>query len=706
MGRHQKRKQRKSDTKLSKRQKDDFQRFGEQHPLDTSLGSTSNSTNFVSEEVYEDLNAEMSESDQKSESSDEEPDSYTLLLNSLGKNNCKAEHSESESEENEDTEACSEFPIIGGQVEDFVEDSGTENSESEETELDINVDAFSVHLDAKIDGDLINTSDYTIKENKHFSQLGNVDIVSTKSSQYKFRLIKATTELKMNSKISENLSKSILINTSGQSRDLSEFQLQLLSVCESYKDFLFNERTFENGEDIRFVYSMHALNHVLKTRTRIIHHNSKIKNNEAAEYRDQGFVRPKVLIVVPFRESCLRIMKILISLLFGDSSDENGAKINVMNGKRFMEEFASDDQRITFRKPDDYKQLFAGNIDDSFRIGISVTKKSLKLYSDFYSSDIIIASPLGLRIIIGADGDKQRDYDFLASIEMLIIDQADVLLMQNWEHIILLMKHMNLQPKEAHGVDFSRVRMWALEGLSKYYRQTLVFSSVNCVTVNALFNKEAQNYEGKIIVRNPVMEGSDIIRRILVQCPQLFHRFDCNSIKSATEERFKYFTNKIIPEFKDSLKSHTLVYIPSYFDYVRLRNYFRKEELNFTQICEYTKEGKVAQSRSFFFHGGRHFLLYTERAHFFNRYHIKGIRHLIFYELPTYPHFYSEMCNLLHPSNQGKKFTGDESSLSCITLYNKYDFPNLCAIVGNERAKILMQSRTDTHLFVTENHKT
>lgn len=69
--------------------------------------------------------------------------------------------------------------------------------------------------------------------------------------------------------------------------------------------------------------------------------------------------------------------------------------------------------------------------------GVSVMKRSMCLYSPFYSSDIIIASPLGLRTVLGAAGESKRDFDFLSSIELLIVDQADVFLMQNWEHVLV-----------------------------------------------------------------------------------------------------------------------------------------------------------------------------------------------------------------------------------------------------------------------------
>lgn len=58
----------------------------------------------------------------------------------------------------------------------------------------------------------------------------------------------------------------------------------------------------------------------------------------------------------------------------------------------------------------------------------------------------------------------------------------------------------------------------------------------------------------------------------------------------------------------------------------------------------------MARARDMFYHSQVQFLLYSERFHFFRRPVIKGIRHIVFYQPPTLPHFYSEMCNLMQVS--------------------------------------------------------
>ncbi|XP_070590595.1 U3 small nucleolar RNA-associated protein 25 homolog [Erythrolamprus reginae] len=490
-----------------------------------------------------------------------------------------------------------------------------------------------------------------------------------------------------------------LLSAQSKSKDqlFSPLQQELFCIMNSYKDLFYPGRTaLKNGEELRHVYCLHALNHVLKANTQVLGNNAKRRDQEDGmdedAFRDQGLTRPKVLMVVPFRESALRVVHILIALL--ESASQK--KIDVSNKKRFKGEFGSDPEEKppNLKRPEDYEATFAGNIDDHFRIGVAVLQKSMRLYAPFYSSDIIIASPLGLRTVIGAEGENKRDYDFLSSIEILIIDEADIYLMQNWEHVLHLINHMNLLPLESHGVDFSRVRMFSLNNWSKYYRQTLLFSALHHPLISSIFNKHCFNYRGQVAVRNVPLTGS--VSHVVVQLPHVFRKLEADSSVSVIDARFNFFIDKVLPEYRDAIMTHTLIYVPSYFDYVRLRNYFKKEELNFAHICEYTSKSGICRARHLFQSGEKQFLIITERFHFYKRYSIRGVRNLIFYELPTYPHFYSEICNMV-------KLAGmeGEATLTCTAFYSKYDVQKLAAVVGVERAAQMLQSSKNVHLFVT-----
>ncbi|KAG8504394.1 Digestive organ expansion factor [Galemys pyrenaicus] len=561
-------------------------------------------------------------------------------------------------------------------------------------------------------------------------------------------------------------------------------QQELFLVMNSYRDLFFPERhAGRGGEEVRLVYCLHALNHVLKANAHVLGNNSqrraqkpqRLGLGDDGDFRDQGLTRPKVLIVVPFREAALRVVQLFIQLLEGGSK-----KVVVSNKKRFQGEYGSDpaERPPNLKRPEDYEAVFVGNIDDHFRIGVAVLQRSIRLYAPFYSSDILIASPLGLRTIIGAEGEKQRDFDFLSSIELLVLDQADIYLMQNWEHVLHLMNHVNRLPSDPHGVDFSRVRMWSLNDWARHYRQTLLFGALQDPQINALFNKYCVNVEGQVLplspqggrgagllhaltpgppqvaVRSIPMTGS--ISRVLVQLPHVFQRLEAEDLTSVIDARFSFFVDRVLPQYRDAVMAHTLIYVPSYFDFVRLRNYFKREDLSFAPICEYSRRPAVSRARHFFLRGERQFLLLTERFHFYKRcrqragpggqraahsvalasgcpgglrttggrphggltapprllvlcrlrdsplvgggsraYTIKGVRNLIFYELPTYAHFYSELCSMLRAGG------GAEAAWTCTALYSRYDAQRLAAVVGVERAAQMLRSKKSVHLFVT-----
>eukprot|EP00731_Ephydatia_muelleri_P028176 Em0019g1049a len=445
---------------------------------------------------------------------------------------------------------------------------------------------------------------------------------------------------------------------------LTDLQGRLFSILNSYKDLLFTRRTFENGEEIRRTYVLHALNHVLKTRSRVRKNNTYLhraaeegKQLEAEEFRDQGLTRPKVLFVVPFREAALRIVEIIFNLVLPKGEGQ------VHNKRRFYEEFKDQTEQPTkVQKPASFQALFAGNIDDCFRLGVSISNKIVKLYSEFYHSDILIASPLGLRMIIGAEGEKKRDYDFLSSLEVIIVDQADVLLMQNWEHVLTVFNHLHLQPKEAHDVDFSRVRHWCLNG-----------------------------YAGKVKVDDSVHSGT--ICQVVAQLPQVFHRMESQKLLDLPDARFQYFVDKVLPAHTGALMAQTLIYVPSYFDFIRLRNYMKKEEINFTHLNEYSKTSDITRARALFVQGRKHFLLYTERLHFFKRFQVRGIKHIIFYSLPQYAEFYSDFLNFMETVGHG--------NATCTAIYSRYDALSLSRIVGSERARRMIAAEDSVHMLVT-----
>ena len=480
---------------------------------------------------------------------------------------------------------------------------------------------------------------------------------------------------------------------------LDKLSGNLASNLFNYHDILFPHRTLDNSEMLRKLACLHAINHVFKTRDVVIKDNARLARDaqENLEYRDQGFTRPKVLVILPTRNSCVKYVDIIVSLCEPEQQE---------NKKRFQETYASGEDPSQ-DKPEDFRDLFGGNDDDMFRLGLKFTRKTVKFFAQFYNSDIIIASPLGLRMALGADDPKKQDYDFLSSIEIVIFDQTDAMLMQNWEHVESIFEHLNLQPKEAHGCDFSRVRTWYLDGNAKYLRQTILLSAFNFPSLNRLFTHQMLNVGGKVKY-SQVEEGAMIDLNIPVK--QTFSRFDFGTPIAEPNNRFKYFTTAIVPSL---IKLSTLgagegqgvlVYLSTYADFVRVRNYLASssetQAISFGSISEYTSVKDVARARSHFLSGRHAVLLYTERAHHFRRYRLKGVKKVIMYGLPENPKFYKEIVGFyLGASIAAGKL--DARSASIRALFSRLDILKLERIVGTGRhLSMLKHNGGDTFGFV------
>ncbi|KZT61808.1 DUF1253-domain-containing protein [Calocera cornea HHB12733] len=466
----------------------------------------------------------------------------------------------------------------------------------------------------------------------------------------------------------------------------------------TYEDVFISNRDGSKQKAFREAVTVHALNHVLRTRRRVLKNNDRLAHFDdskgaepPSDVQDQGFTRPKVLFLLPLRNSALAWIQALIS---------NSPTSQTENYTRFLAEYSLPDgvkdrlAETPENYPRDHVDTFRGNIDDSFRFGLKLTRKALKLFTEFYSSDIIVASPLGLKLLI--EKDKSKSADFLSSIEILVMDQLDVMSMQNWEHVQFVFGHLNKLPNETRDSDFSRIKPWYLDGHAAKLRQTLMFSPYETPEIRALYNKSLTNVAGKLKTEQ---RFAGILSHIPKGIQQTFTKFSCSSPIHEPDARFEYFTTQVMPALlKSAVRSvNTMIFVPSYFDYVRLRNHFKETDtISYTTLSEDASNAEIARARHQFFSGNKAFVLMTERFHFYRRYRIRGFKNLILYGLPEHGNYYEELLTMPFHDTEGI----DGGDVSVQAVFCQYDFLRLERVVGTQDARKMIRSQEDVFTFV------
>lgn len=301
------------------------------------------------------------------------------------------------------------------------------------------------------------------------------------------------------------------------------------------------------------------------------------------DIKDQGFTRPKVLILTPFKHMAAQVIEMVVFMM------NNGKWKGISRRKKYKRDFLNEEDAF----------------NDNFKMGIALkysakTKtSSVKLYEPFYESDIIVASPLAMRIMTGQETDetaeKQNliDFDFLSSIEFLILDQAEAFNFQNTEHVEELMKVINRQPKKLSGLnDITRIKdVYTHQSpkLAKYLRQNIVIQKFRSSDLEFIFSQYCScNVFGSVSIptihpnRAKEICQQQNIKITLRRLP------NCKAYEHTDAARFNFFTKKLWDGIYVDSQGYTVVFVPNYFDFVQLRTFLKNKGAQVVFISEYS----------------------------------------------------------------------------------------------------------------------
>ena len=496
-------------------------------------------------------------------------------------------------------------------------------------------------------------------------------------------LLKRKEEIELNDNIDKIINTTIITDNQKLNKDL----------------FISHENEFLNEYYTKHVNPKTKLDDSYPNKDFITYHKEiknnyeNIENKDDINIKDQGFTSPKVLILVPYKMHAKIIMEQLVKLF------SNNNWKGITNKKKFMDEYSEFD-----------------SMDDCFRLGIGVCffENKMKLYTPFDESDIIIASPLGLKLAKPSDNDKSfknsKVYDFLSSIEIFLMDFSEVFIYQNLEHLNEILSFLNKPPKNNQNiVDINRIKENYANNFGEYLRQNIIISQFKCLDIDVAINDICKNINGKILLDGPYENQINLIKNEFAEKYKFLNssnyeiRYEFKILrdfkeKEDFEEKFNYFSKNIWQNLYESFEKHTIIFVASTFDYMILKSFFKKKSKSVCFISEDTDKRDWQRNRLFFEQGKYKFLLYDERAHFYKKINLKFAKNIFFYSLPEDPKIFNEMIHLIDPVNYNQnleKYNYENkqneiqkfgSVIALVTPVEKY---NLQKILGDESKKII-----------------
>ena len=418
-----------------------------------------------------------------------------------------------------------------------------------------------------------------------------------------------------------------------------------------------------------------------------------ITDKDEINIKDQGFTSPKVLILVPYKKHARIILEEIINIF------SNNNWKGITNKKKFKDEYSEFDSN-----------------DDCFRMGINISffENKMKLYSPFDESDIILASPLGLKLAAPSENDKtfknNKVYDFLSSIEIFLMDFSEVFIYQNMEHLNEILSFLNKPPKNNQNiVDINRIKENYANNYGEYLRQNIIISHFKCLDIDVSINEVCKNINGKILFDGPYENQPELIKKEFSEKYNYMNsknyeiRYEFKILRDLKgeddfDEKFNYFTKNIWQNLYESFEKHTIIFISSTFDYLRLKSFFKKKSKSVCYISEDTDKKDWQRNRLYFENGKYKFLLYNERAHVYKKINLKFAKNIFFYSLPEDPKIFNDLIHLIDPVNYNNnlekyKIESKQNEIqkfgSVIALVTPVEKYNLQKILGNDSKRII-----------------
>lgn len=92
-----------------------------------------------------------------------------------------------------------------------------------------------------------------------------------------------------------------------------------------------------------------------------------------------------------------------------------------------------------------------------------------------------------------------------------------------------------------------------------------------------------------------------------------------NSFEHNDQARFTFFTKKLWKGLYEDNTGYTILFVPHYFDFVKLRTHFKSENAQVSFISEYSEKKQCQRARHFYESGIKPILCITERAIIFQK---------------------------------------------------------------------------------------